>query len=93
MCLDGVHSDGTSPDQMDGSNVRKYNVHGRIMDKEMSVVGKLHIHGRLRGTLDNEETSAPVDEQCRGKTTMSEYMAQCNYKEAFTQHIFYVIAQ
>ena len=91
MCLDGVHSDDTSTDQMDACNVRKFNVHGRIMDKEMSVTGKLHIHGRLRGTLGsehNEETSAPVDEQRRGETTMSEYMAQCNYKEAFTQHIF-----
>ena len=56
----------------------------------MSVMGKLHIHGRLRRTLGsehNEETSAPVHEQCRGKTTMSEYMAQCNYKEAFAQNI------
>ena len=79
---------------MDGSNVRNFKDHGTITDKEMSVTGKLHIHGRLRETLDrehNEETRALVDEQSRGETTMSEYMAQCNYKKHL-QSTFYVIA-
>ena len=94
MCLDGVHSDDTSTEQMDGINVRNFKVHRTITDKEMSVTGKLHIHGRLRETLDsehNEEIRAPVDEKRRGETTMSEYMAQCNYKKHL-QSTFYVFA-
>ena len=68
---------------MEGSNDRKFKVHGTSADKNMSVTGKLHRYGRLRETLHrehNEERHVVVDEQSRDKTTMSEYMAQCKYK-------------
>ena len=83
LCLDGVQSDGTSAKEMDGINDGNFKLHGTIADKNMFVTGKLHINGRVRETMDsqhNGETCAVVDEQSRDETTISEYMAQCNYK-------------
>ena len=40
FCLDGVQSDDRSTEQMDGSNDRKFKVHGTSADKNMSVTGK-----------------------------------------------------
>ena len=52
-------------------------------DRDMSITGRLHRHGRLRESRSSEsdvERSLTVQDTTRKMGSTSEYMAKCKYK-------------
>lgn len=77
------HSKDTNTVGMTRDDETRLTVPRGTGDRDMSITGRLHRHGRLRESRSSEsdvERSLTVQDTMRKMGSTSEYMAKCKYK-------------